>query len=235
MTTTVYWSSAYQTNPEFNTSILYVDPNSLLAEWNTKRDKDARPKGYMNCPAVTDMAARTLVFRSNNDFGVSINDDKSLEKYNMDWVMEHEPTLENQYTITADMSWYFFSDDPEMQMTITAPYHTRTQHLQYGHIMGGRFNIGSWFRPVNLEFELWEDVSEFHVKETEAFMYANFHTDDKVVFKRFEINEKLYSYAGAMSNTNLWSPRKKLIQRYAQFGKTSLRSKILGEIENCLV
>ena len=46
-------------------------------------------------------------------------------------------------------------------------------------------------RPViQTAFKLkWEDVNEFHIRETEAFMYANFITYDKLVFKRFEINE----------------------------------------------
>jgi len=76
-------------------------------------------------------------------------------------------------------------------MTLTSPYFSNSPHLRYGSIVPGKFNISKWFRPINLEFNLWPGVNEFKVKKTKILLMFILYTKNEIELVRFDLTERI--------------------------------------------
>ena len=55
-------------------------------------------------------------------------------------------------------------------------------HMQYGAVTPGQFNIGKWFRPIQTEINLWENINTFSINKDEPLAFINFLTSKKDKF-----------------------------------------------------
>jgi hypothetical protein len=132
------------------------------------------------------------------------------------------------------LKWIFFSEE-DIEMTLTSPYFSQSPHLHYGAVVPGQLKINSWFRAVNLEFNLWPNVSEFKVEEDEILAYFNFNTNKNIKLVRFEMNEKLHHYSNAGIQSTVWESWVPLKKRYDRFKKSRMNELVLAEIKRNIV
>lgn len=235
MTITVYWAYAPGVTTTADWTVAYNEPERLLSRLHKKRNLENAHGGYLKCPAVTDHISHVYVLTSGVSTGVRMNDDsQELDAYGVTWRQEHAPTLTNMRHVTMELGWHLIADKP-LEMLLTAPYFDRTDHLQYGAIMTGKFDIGKWLRPIVAEFQLWSGSTQMHLKENEPFAYIHFLTHEKVVLRQFTATESIHQKAKTNSLAGSWSPKRPLKDRYDRFIRSRTKDVLLREIKDNLL
>ena len=120
-------------------------------------------------------------------------------------------------------------------MTLTSPYFSNSPHLKYGSLIPGTFNISNWFRNINIEFNLWENIKEFKFKKNEDMAYVHFDSEHEIELKRFDFTERLLRIIRTCSTAGTWEKFIPLIDRYRRFKEAKFKKIILKEIKQNLV
>lgn len=241
---TVYWSP-YFVDPKNNWNILYPSPEQLYKRLNLLRDTNTdTAENMLSCPAVSARFKNTFCFSVINKTDASIVLNEQNEKVTM---LNHDksfktsiirgPSITDNIMIKIAYQLLFFTEEESLIMHINPPFFSsNANHLQYGSITPGSFDIGQWFRPVSAEINLWEGINDFILGPNEDLLYSEFITDRPIKLKRFEINESLIKYADSCSQSprtiKRWIPLK---ERYEFFKKSELKKLILKQIKNNLL
>jgi hypothetical protein len=225
---TVYWANVVGENGDW--SIIFEEPKSLIHELSTNKNKNNADDNFLRCPAITDLAKNLFVIKSpiNSSASFIIKNEKVSKQMNGgsgQWLVNRPPSLNNQLLACFSNQIIFFAEEP-MDMMLSDPYFSNAHHKSWGSIVPGIYNCGSWFRPINLEFNVWSGITDVSLKENEPIAYIKFFTNKNVVFKRFTMTEDLLSTAKICSSAGWWEPKIPLIKRYSRF-KNSKRDKFI--------
>jgi hypothetical protein len=200
----IYWAPVeedQQEHPRWN--ILYTDPTNVLAGASSKKNRSVGTDSYLFCPSYKDvvqnMFSLNAPIRSEYIYVESPAPGEKPElvfsgKGGLNGEIVRGPTLEGHLLMRASMRWIFFAEEP-ITMELTPPFLDKTENSQYGAIVPGRFDIGQWFRGINLEFQLWEGVNELKIEKGEPMAYVRFMTDRPVELVRFDMTNKLTKIA----------------------------------------
>lgn len=234
----VYWASddGLTNNQDMDWSILFREPESLL-EKLYKNNEKTNDNNFFQCPAVKKSIKNTFVFNNPIQSYYKIQKDGSVisnSKNSIYSSIVHQPTIKNNTLFSYNLSFYFFSEE-DINIRFTSPFFSQANHMRYGSLVPGSFNISSWFRSINLEFNLWEGVDEFNIEEDEPIAYFNFDSENKVILKRFKMNESLTKIAKTCSNGSYWETRVSLLKRYKRFKDTKTNLFILKEIKENII
>lgn len=245
--TVIYWAAAQSNTETYDLNHLYPGVKSLYEETVSKKVslKD-NPNDFLRCPAFSDLAKNTFVHRApvdthaKLDFGrkrATYIFDNSLDenKFRVKLDFMRDPTIEGHNLIQYTWPILFFSEEDSMMATLTAPYFERTTSSQYGMVVPGRFDIGKWFRPMNMEFQLWEGVSEIKVVADEALCYIHFDTDKKIVFKKFIMNKEMDKLLVSILRASPFRRFARLSDRYRIFEQSQSKQRVLKLIQNQLI
>ena len=98
----------------------------------------------------------------------------------------------------------------------------------------GKFDIGKWFRSIDIAFYLKDGHNNFKIKENEPLNYIKFDTDKKIIFKQFmmDTNVEKYLIPVLKSKSNRKSKPRSLYEYYNMFKN---KKKIIKEIKNNLI
>jgi hypothetical protein len=236
----VYWSPVY--NPsEANWNILYDDFESLYQNKVSDINKNNK-KSMFACPSFTNLSKNTLLainpLKSHYGFS-NLDMDRVTINNKIDGGLLgeilHDRSANNRIVLQYALKYVFFTEEDSLKVTITSPYFNKSNHLKYGGLVPGEFDIGKWFRSLNFAYELWDGVDEFVIEKEEVAGYIQFHTDRKVVLKRFKINPELLSILYTTGTSSSWMPRVGLPERYDKFKKSRTKDIVLREIKNNLI
>lgn len=235
----IYWAPRTDQG-SLDWSILYDQPVSMISTLNEIRDYSNQSNTFFKCPSWRDLASKTFVIHCPISTGAQFDIGKDeinspVEHYGIPWKAIHSPSLKGSPILQCEMGFYFFSEEEDLEMTLTAPYFNRTDHLQYGAVIPGQFKIDQWFRPINMEFNLWKDCKEIHLKEGEPIAYVNFNSDKTIIFKRFILTKELYAIASTLSHGGSWEPKVPLAKRYARFRKSKMKNIIMKHIKESVI
>lgn len=245
MTTTyepivVYWSPYYSkdTSNE-NWNILYSEPVQLYKELNDRRETSTPAKSnILSCPASSTRFKNTYIFKNTLTTHYLFKNGESLSqnKNYINMSIVRPPSIKNNLMVALRMNWVFFTDEDSLTMHLNPPYFNKYSYSDYGVLCSGGFDIGKWFRPIALEFNLWDNVKEFKVLDEEPLFYVEFITDRPVILKRFYMSDEVRSFVTAstisVKTMGEWLPLKK---RYEQFKRTKSKEIILKEIKSNLI
>lgn len=232
----VFWCPVYEQS-SIDWNLLYYEPTSLLKEINDNKVSNLPSDNFLKCPAFVNEVKNTFVLKN------SISSEYKFLQGKMNPVSDsfielnqfRKSSLENATLMTYKLSWIFFTEEESLDMSLTAPYFSNSPHLRYGSIVPGRFDIGKWFRNVNLEFNLWGVEPYFALNDEEAVGYVQFHTDKKIELVRFTMNDFLAKISTSTGQSSQWLPRQTLTERYLRFKKTKTKEIVLREINKNLV
>lgn len=239
-TVDVYWSNAPIINTEnpLEKNYFYEEPKSVLRIKSKQRPENKTDGAKLfNCPAVTNFLKNVYRIDSPLDMHFKYNGDvrspvEVLSKEFLPTHIEHNPSMENETSIVVHYPFIFFSEE-DMEIIHSSPYFDKTEYTQYGHVVPGKLNISKWFRPVQVEINLYSD--ELIIKKDEPLLYTTFLTDKNVRLKRFTFNDKLVGIMSSCVSSSSYSPNKTLEERYERFIKSQSREIVLKEIRNNLV
>ena len=136
--------------------------------------------------------------------------------------------------LSYNLAWFFFSEE-DLTMRFSAPYFPASSPMKGARLASGSFDIGKWLRPVNLEYYVPLDVTEFSVEEDQPLAFVEFDTDRPVVLQRFNLNQRLANIVGEIVESDRYGFLRSLQDRYNLFKKTRMRDIIIAEIKKNLV
>jgi hypothetical protein len=235
--TTIYWAPCFSNKENMDWNILYYNPENIMDRLNKEKNMLKEDSSIFQCPSVTSLLKNTFALKNSLESSFSIVDNEvmSLSKTKVGGEIIREGSLKNQILFNYNLKWIFFAESDDMNMRLTSPFFSQTQHLKYGSIVPGQINIGMWFRTINLEYNLWPGIKTFKVEENEDLAYVSFDSQKKINLVRFEMNDKLKSYSNSTSNASSWEPKVPLLKRYQRFKDTNMKELILKEIKNNIV
>jgi hypothetical protein len=227
----IYWAPDFAREQSFDWNYLYNNPTNVHSELK----QEVSNPGIFLCPAVKDMLKHIFFFSSTvgADYCYNKEDGKFYSRVDNFLGIDEirDKSFNNRHNVTLSLSWIFFCEEP-MTVEITPPYFSNAEHLRYGSVIPGTFDIGGWFRPYNAEFILNKDVDELVIKPNEPLFYAKFHTDKKIVFKRFYMDDNLKRIERSCSNSaSVFGKFMSMADRYILFKKTSTDKKTIFYIK----
>ena len=236
-TLNIYWSSVV--NNELDLSIIYEEPSSLIRELSMNKNKSNPDDNFLRCPAVTDLAKNLFVVKNPIKTSASfiIEDgsvSSSMESKGGGWFVNRPPSLNNQLLAAYDYSLIFFAEE-DVEVMTTSPYFSQAPHSSWGQIVPGTFNVGAWFRPINIEFNVWTGITEVSLEEGEHIAYIKFFTEKNVAFKRFTMTPELQAQAKSCSSAGFWENRVPLLKRYQRFKNSQRDRFVLDKIKQNLL
>jgi hypothetical protein len=236
---TVYYASPDNLQETQDWSILYKEPKSinnyLTSNVNKNRNKDVNNRAYMSCTAFQRITNNLFVIE--NPMSSSYLFDNTIEstsKNSLSVMIKREPQLNNQILFEYDYPIIFFAEE-SLEIQYTPPYFLQAPHLQYGAVTPGQYNIGKWFRPIQTEINLWDDIKEFKIKENEPLAFVNFLTDKKINFKLFHMSPELAKIMTVCATASTWETNIPLRKRYKRFHESKMLQKTLQLIKQNLV
>ena len=229
-TLTVYWAD--MPDDEANWSMLYEEPMSLIREMVSNKNKNSSDNNFLRCPAVTDLTKNLFVIKSPLATSASFIVEDGMVSKNMQgsrkWVINRPPNIKENLLTSYLHPMVLFAEE-DVEVMLTDPYFSQADHKAWGAVIPGIYNCGSWFRPIQMEFNVWPGITQVSLKEGEPMAYIKFFTEKNIVFKRFTMTEELVSLAKSCSSAGWWEPKVPLAKRYARF-KQSKRDKFVLEI-----
>lgn len=235
----IYWSPFFSQSGD-DWSFLYQKPKTLFSTLiNNKVKAEDNKVVFFSCPAISDKFKKTYVFNSSMDSSyIYDNKIKSIQATTPQWMSAdygRDSSITDGPIIRLNLSYIFFADEP-VEACFTSPFFHKAQYTNYGSVLPGQFDIGTWFRPYTTEIQTWSDAGEIHIKKDEPLFYVEFKTDKKINFKMFSLNEKLYKYGTACADTrNILKSGSSLKDRYQLFKNVGMREKIILEIKRNLL
>lgn len=234
---TVYWANI--PDDDLDWAIIFEEPVPLINELALNKNKNNLDNNLLRCPAVIDLIKNTFIIKNPlESYGSFIIEDGmvSREMHSKDnkWVVNRPPSFNNQLLAMYRHPIMFFCEE-EIDIMMTEPYFSKAQHKSWGSIVPGMFNCGSWFRPIQIEFNIWENTKDLHLEQDEPLAYVKFMTNKKIVFKRFAMTDSLISQAKICSSAGRWEPKVPLVKRYKRFKNTKRNKFVIEEIKKNLL
>lgn len=230
----VYWAPVWD-DPQY-WSLLYKDPELVTKDLAKDKVKDLNPLNFLRCPAHIEYFKNTYMIRTVLPTEINVVNGEAIisDGGNLGGKIGHEPTLKDRHLLHMFMGWIFFTEEESLLVSSMPPFFHQTEHSKYASLVPGSFDVGKWFRPVNAEYQLWQDIDKFVMLEDEPMMYVKFHTDQNVILERFHLNSTLDDIRKHVQDSSFWQPRRTMAQRYEQFKNSRLKSLILKEIKENL-
>jgi hypothetical protein len=236
-TLNIYWSPGNFILDKDSWNMLYHEPKNILKELSEIRNPQAGTGSFLSCPAFKDKFKN--VFSFNNIFDSEYSYDEAITNNigdtSIGFYSQRDPSITTGPTLVYNMSWIFFSEEP-VDCFFTSPYFHKAEYMSSGAMVPGKFNIGLWFRPFNIEIQMYDSSGHIKFNKDEPLFYMDVNTDKKINFIRFNMNDRLYH----MSQEAIQSPARykrfmSLKERYGIFKNSNMREVVLNEIKKEVV
>jgi hypothetical protein len=228
-------------------AMLYQEPKSVLGDLV----KASRPKALITlCPALKQELRNVFSLNSAIEDNHILPDSQSL-KLMAARELEHEmidtqngvlplykprrSSIDGYINVAYGMRWLFFASEP-VEMRLTAPYFPSISPCDGAMLAPGEFDIGKWFRQINLDWHIPISSTEFLIKENDPLAFLEFKTNKKIEFVRFNLTHTLMNLAFETSDSaKRYGKYKTLLQRYKQANSAKMPNIVLSEIKKNIV
>ncbi len=209
----------------------------VYSDLQERRTTNDNPANFLSCPAVRDSWHNVFMFSPKKTSEVTYVRDLVLRTEDLPVSQGRKPHLAGTNIFNLDSPSYFFAEE-SLKIKVTAPYFHNVDYQKKGTFIGGIFDIGRWFRPIESEIITWDEKGEITFTEGQPLFYVEFLTDLTVTPKRFVANPIIQHLASTLVNSpfqNVENLQGTLESRYQAFEKSSYRKGLLGEIRDALV
>jgi hypothetical protein len=228
MTITVYWSS-------FEESWMKAkEPKNIYKDFIKKTHLDPGEADISKCPSVKEAMKNVYGLRSMFDYSFSLEKDSFYSNmFDQNFLNTHV-VRRSEKLFSFVHTYIFFTEEKSLKMTGQMfPFLEDNFASNSCLIFPGSFDIGKWFRNTEFAFFLKDGVDHFSIKEDDIYMYIKFHTDEKIVFKKFIPTEKIKFMSTSTNCLNRFSFYPKKLDDY--YKNLTFKNKILKEIKENLV
>ena len=234
----VYWAPDYE-HTSIDWNMLYADPISVFDKSYKQKTDVNKYDSMFYCPAFKHLAKNTLEFKNplTSTFEFD-NNGQMIPPTTRQGVFANvvrQPNLHDQILLEYGLRYVFFTDADSLDCTLTAPWFNNSPWQKTATMVPARYDIGKWFRAVNVEFMLDPGLKKFTIKEDEPLCYFGFGTEKPIEFIRFKMNDELKRYSVACSTSTSWDSWVPLANRYARFKETRMKQLVSKQIKENLV
>jgi len=229
-----------------NWNMMYQDPVNVFKYW-TQFDintKNTQHESFIKCPAFKNLTKNLYSWNWPVDsiygYNAVSTDVNQIEVTPLTdtYVACHPPrnqTMTTGPSLEFSYRLHMFAEEP-VEVMLTGPYLQKVEYQKYGFLTSGQFDIGQWFRTLNVEIQLYGNTGELHIKKDEPIFYVNFLTDRKIIFKRFELTQEIDTYSRkCITAKHLFGYKMPLLESYSLFNKSRTRDILLKKIKENLV
>jgi hypothetical protein len=246
---TVYWSPHLSLNVYGINNINYQEPVNLITSMTAQRNKKANGAVFYSCPAYLEGFKNSFVIENPFDFDFTfpyqmetvLNAqaplpalDKKTNQFLEGWANTRPPARTDSLSIDISIAWIFFCED-DLVMKTTPPYLHQTEYGKTALYIPGEFNIGSWFRPVDMALQMWPGERDFKSPVGDPLLYVHFETEEKVQLKRFYMTQEIYDISGACVKYKNFSPKSSLPKVYNLFKGAKLDKALIKLIKESVI
>ena len=228
----VFWAPNYElSNIDWN--MLYAEPENLFDKNIKNKTNIDKVDSMFYCPAFKHLTKNTIEFKNPLTTSLKIDDDGNIidrSKTGTGANVVRKPSIKDRFLIEYGITPILFSDS-DVTATMTAPWFETPSFMQYATIVPGRYNIGKWFRAVNIEFMTNPGQREVVIEKNEPLVYFTFDTDEQIKLTRFKMDEELRRYSISCATSTSWEPWIPMAERYKRFRQSRMRSIILEKIK----
>ena len=230
----VYWaphSIAEDDGIVGNWNMMYHEPTNVFKHW-TQFDIKSENKehdSFIKCPAFKNLSKNIYSwpwpFDSSYSYNAASTDVNQIEisPLSESYVACYPPrnqTMTVGPSIEFSYRLHMFAEEP-VEVMLTGPYLQQAEYMKYGFLTSGQFDIGQWFRTLNVEVQLYGNKGELHFKKDEPIFYVNFLTDRKIILKRFELTKEIDTYSRKCINAkHMFGYKMPLVDSYKIFSKS---------------
>lgn len=234
----VYWSTVYPMEVYADYHMLYKEPRPLIADLVPERGAD-NPHDFFACPAWHQHAKNTFVVPNALHANVAIRpdgftplDDRS--KVSAQLFSYMTPTRKKYRTIMFDHRMLFFSERPVTMSSYPAFMHRAEAQRKLCYVPAS-YDISRWLRPLQGQYEVYEDVQSVRIAEDDPLYYVKFETKEKIRLRRFTMTEELQGIAHGCVHMKLFKPQQSLDKVYEAFESSKLPGRTLKLIKENLL
>lgn len=238
----VYWG--FQDFSSNNNELIFETPSRLIPELYSYYSpvKLSDLNFYFKCPAFKTEFRNTFLVRAHKNYKLEFHWNKERNHCKLTTSDNTLESFEKNFHI-RDISYqlgtfkwhhYFFSNS-SINMSVTPAYHFDTEFNNNTTFIGGEFNIGKWFRPVDSTFILKEKYNSLTIKKGDPLFYVKFNTNEKVTLKQFKVTSKLDKLSQDAVCYKQYDPFKPLPFLYNLFLNKNYPKRILKGIKSNLV
>lgn len=232
MSINIYWSCPSDISDDRDWSILYSEPESLYNNLIKNSNKSNMKTSFFKCPAFKNSSRNTFLIKNPTQSHVYFENDHIIynSKSSLKIEVVRPESIINNMMIKYSFPLIFFSEN-SLNMEITSPYFNKCNYLNYGSIVPGKYDISKWYRPIQIEINLWENIKEFRIEKNEPLVYIKFDTEEKINFIQYSETDDLRKISNTCATVGSWNPGLSLRQRYSDFLISRTNKKVLKLIK----
>ena len=166
-------------------------------------DENNRSSNFMKCPSFNKQQKNVYALKFGYTYGFEINKGNvKTEFYDQsffnDTILLRDP--KNKILSLGRMGYIFISET-SLEMDFTGAYLDNNDFVNKTTVIPGSFDIGKWFRPLELSFIIKNDPSKIKYSEGDTYAYVNFKTEKKIKLKKFHITPEINLIIEHISST----------------------------------
>lgn len=146
------------------------------------------------CPSFNSYLKNLYSIKSIYDYEFFVNESGiNSNLYDQKFFDNHILTRSLEKKFFSFFNRYIFFTDSEA-LNISAYQHPIFEQNEVSKkcmLIPGTYDIGKWFRPLEFPFILKDEFNSFSVKYEDVLYYLKFHTEEKITFKQFRVNDTL--------------------------------------------
>lgn len=231
----VYWAPQNCIGiDEKDWSIIVNEPRNVYSYLIKNINKD-NSRSFFECPSFKNFGKQTFFVTNPIKLDAEIKNNVEIIYNSKNYInseISKLPSIKNNTLFNYPVNYLFFCEE-DLEMSLSSPYFHYAPHLKYGCVVPGDFNVGSWFRQTNFEFNLWDE--KIIIEENEPIAYFRFKTNKKIILKRFVVNEAIARINNVCCSSSQWESRVPLSKRYNRFKKTKMNKILLNEIKKNII
>lgn len=246
---TVYWSPHLTMDMYAVNNLHYQEPVNLISEMVSQRNKENVGPVFYSCPAYLENRKNTFIIKNPFNYNITFPydldiyvkspmpqpaKDRNTGEFVERWALTRPAARSDSFSIDLAMSWIFFSEE-DLEMDTTPPYLHRPEYGKTAFYIPGKFNIGSWFRPVDMALQMWPNEKDLTSPIGDPLLYVNFNTEEKVILKRFYMTQEIYDISVACVRYKNYNPKTPLTKAYSVFKEAKIHKALIKMIKEAAV
>lgn len=216
--------------------VYYSTPCSFTSVFKElQKQRISNEVNFLSCPAVQDAWKNTYVFREGKSSIINYSLDSIFRSEGLEVTKERKPHLKETNTFNLLLPSFFFAEE-SLRVKLTSPYFHKTSWLEKAAVVSGVFDIGKWFRPIQIELVTWSEEGTLRFEKEDPVFYLEFLTEEKLEFKQFRLSPLIeYLSLGLVNSSFREKPQGSLESRYQAFENSDYRRRLLEEIKAAVV
>jgi hypothetical protein len=206
----VYWC-AYSENDTIS-QFKFTEPKSVLTCINENYTDLPPIENFKMCPAYRDYFKNVFELPFPCDYqltftrkenGTQVSSNLYDQKFFEEMIAFRSPR-HNLYSYNIR---YMFFVEESLDLSMERASFSNTEFASKTMLLSGKFNIGKWFRPLDCAFVVNDGITDIPFKENDPYAYVRFHTEEKIIFKRFYRSDKIKELHLGLFNARNYRPK----------------------------